>query len=169
MRVLSRFSHVPLFETPWIVARQAPRSKEFSTQEYWSVLPYPSPGDIPNSGIEPTSLVSLALAGGFLTTSAAWEALRSVCVRRSVMSSPLRPHGLPYTALAGQFFICSVTWDAPEVSVSPFKFGNLPALPLPHRWVIPKALMADFHCALSIHQGLCTHVSPDSRAKTRRA
>ena len=43
------------FVTPWNVALQAPRSMEFPTQEYWSGLPFPSPGDLPNPGIEPTS------------------------------------------------------------------------------------------------------------------
>ena len=43
---------------------------EFSRQEYWSELPYPTPGDIPDPGIEPMSLTSAALAGGFFTTSA---------------------------------------------------------------------------------------------------
>ena len=40
----------------------------FSRQEYWSGLPFLSPGDLPNPGIEPTSLVSPALTGGFFTT-----------------------------------------------------------------------------------------------------
>ena len=41
--------------TPWIVAHQAPPSMEFSRQEYWSGLPFPSPGDLPHPGIEPGS------------------------------------------------------------------------------------------------------------------
>ena len=41
--------------TPWTVAYQAPQSTEFSKQEYWSGLPFPSPGDLPNPGIEPGS------------------------------------------------------------------------------------------------------------------
>ena len=41
--------------TPWTVARQAPLSMGFSRQEYWSELPFPSPGDLPNAGIEPRS------------------------------------------------------------------------------------------------------------------
>ena len=41
--------------TPWTVAHQAPPSMEFSRQEYWSGLPFPSPGDLPNPGIEPGS------------------------------------------------------------------------------------------------------------------
>ena len=63
-------SLVRLFATPWPVARQAPLSIEFSRQGYWSGLPFPSPGDLPDPGIEPSSLVSPALAGGFFTTSA---------------------------------------------------------------------------------------------------
>ena len=51
--------------TPWMVARQTPLSMEFSRQEYWSGLPFPSPGDLPNPGIKPGSP---ALAGGFFTT-----------------------------------------------------------------------------------------------------
>ena len=48
-------SHVWLFATPWTVAQQAPPSMEFSRQEYWSGLPFPSPGDLPDSGIKPGS------------------------------------------------------------------------------------------------------------------
>ena len=52
---------------------QATLSMGFSRQEYWSGLPCPSLGDLRNPGIEPTSLLSPALAGGFFTTSATWE------------------------------------------------------------------------------------------------
>ena len=48
-------SHVQLFATPWTVAHQTPPSMGFSRQEYWSGLPFPSPGDLPNPGIEPRS------------------------------------------------------------------------------------------------------------------
>ena len=65
---------VRLCETLWTVALQAPLSMGFSRQEYWSGLPFPSRGDLPDPGIEPRSLVSPALAGGFFTTSAIWEA-----------------------------------------------------------------------------------------------
>ena len=67
----------PTLETPWTVACWAPLSMEFSRQEYWSELPLPTPGDLPNPGIEPASLTSPALAGRFLTTSATWEAPHS--------------------------------------------------------------------------------------------
>ena len=46
------FSRVQLFATPWTVAYQAPLSMGFSRQEYWNGLPFPSPGDVPNPGIE---------------------------------------------------------------------------------------------------------------------
>ena len=55
------------------VAHQAPLSMGFSRQEYWSGLPCPPPGDLPDPGIEPASLMSPALADGFFTTSAPWE------------------------------------------------------------------------------------------------
>ena len=48
-------SHVRLFVTPWTAAYQAPLSMGFSRQEYWRVLPFPSPGDLPNPGIKPRS------------------------------------------------------------------------------------------------------------------
>ena len=72
--MLSHFSRVWLFVTLGTVARQAPLSKGFSRQEYWSGLLWPASGDLPNPGIEPTFLISPVLADGFFTTSATWEA-----------------------------------------------------------------------------------------------
>ena len=72
--VLSHFSRVQLFATPWTVACQAPLSMGFLREEYWSGLPFPSPGDLPDSGIEPVSCTSPALAGKSFTTSTTWEA-----------------------------------------------------------------------------------------------
>jgi len=74
--MLSHFSHIQLFATLWTVACWAPLSMGFSRQEYWSGLPSPPPGDLLHPGIEPTSLVSPELTGGFFTTSATWEALQ---------------------------------------------------------------------------------------------
>ena len=65
-----RFSCVRLFAILWTVAHQAPLSMRFSRQEYWSGWPCPPPGDIPDPGIEPKSLMSPALASGFFTTEA---------------------------------------------------------------------------------------------------
>ena len=75
--LLSCFSYVPFCATTWTVARQAPLSMGFSRQKYWSGQSFPSPEDLPNPGTEPSSLMSAALAGGFFTTSATWEALQS--------------------------------------------------------------------------------------------
>ena len=71
--MLSCFSHVQLFATLWTAAHQAPLSMGFSRQEYWSWLPCPPSGDLPDPGIKPLSLKSLALSGGFFTTSATWK------------------------------------------------------------------------------------------------
>ena len=67
--VLRLLSYVQLFVTLWTVAHQAPLSMEFSSQECRSGLPYFAPGDLPKPGIEPASLGSPELAGGFFTTS----------------------------------------------------------------------------------------------------
>ena len=61
-------------QPPWAVAHQTPLSMEFSRQEFWSGFPFPTPGDLPDPGIEPASPASPALAGGFFTTSTTWEA-----------------------------------------------------------------------------------------------
>ena len=68
LRTFCHFSCVWLFAALWTVVCQAPLSMGFSRQESWSELPCPPPGDLPNPGMEPTSLMSPALAGGFLTT-----------------------------------------------------------------------------------------------------
>ena len=64
-----------VFTTIWTVAGQDPLSMEFFRQEYWSGLLFPSAGDLPNPGSEPVPLSSPALAGGFFTTTAIWEAI----------------------------------------------------------------------------------------------
>ena len=61
-------SHVQFFATPWTVACQASPSMEFSRQEYWSALTFPTPGDLPDPGVESVSPAYLALASGFFTT-----------------------------------------------------------------------------------------------------
>ena len=62
--VLSHFSRVRLFVTPWTIARQAALSMRFSRQEYWSGLPFPPPGELPDREIEPASPVAPALLAG---------------------------------------------------------------------------------------------------------
>ena len=61
-------SRVQFFVTPRTVVHQAPLSTGFPRQQYWSGLPFPSPGNLPDPGIEPASLTSAALVGGFFTT-----------------------------------------------------------------------------------------------------
>ena len=67
-------SHVQLFVTPWTVALQALLSIEFSRQEHWSSLTFPTPGNLPHPGMEAASLASSALAAGFFTSAATWKA-----------------------------------------------------------------------------------------------
>ena len=62
------FSHVRLFVTLWSIVLQTPLSMGFSSQQYWSRLPFPPPGDLPDRGIEPVSPWSPALTGRFFTT-----------------------------------------------------------------------------------------------------
>ena len=76
--MLSHFSCVQFFVTLRIVVCQTPLSIEFHRQEYWIDLPCPPPGDLLHLGIEPASLMSPVLAGGFFTTSASSEACVSV-------------------------------------------------------------------------------------------
>ena len=78
--MLSVFSGVWFFLTPQIVALQPPLSLGFPRQEYWSGLPFPPPGDLPDPGIKLTSLASTALAGGFFTTIATCEAHAYACI-----------------------------------------------------------------------------------------
>ena len=73
-------SRVGLFVTP---------SLGFSRQEYWSGLPFPSPEDLPDPGIEPMSLKSPALAGGFFTTDTTWGYANGAGLLKAVLSLPL--------------------------------------------------------------------------------
>ena len=86
--VQSHFSRVQLFVTLWTTACQPPLSMRFSRQDSWSGLPCPPPWDFPNSGMEPMSLMSPALAGGFFTTSA-------TCVRAWKIPGTGEPCELP--------------------------------------------------------------------------
>ena len=99
--MLSCFSRVCLFVTPWTVALQAPLSMGFSKQEYWSGLPCPPPGGLPNPGLEPESLMSPALAGRFLTPSAIWEALG-----RCKSLGSLKSFLCPVPQLSGARILC---------------------------------------------------------------
>ena len=88
-------SRVLLFAAPKTIARQAPLSMEFSRQEYWNGLPFPSPGNLPNPDIKPTSPAAPALEGGVFTTAppkaVKWDPLNlkqcEYCYRTHMFSS----------------------------------------------------------------------------------
>ena len=84
--MLSCFSYVQLFVTPWTVASQAPLSMGFSRQEYWNGLPCPPPGHLPDPGVKPVSLISHLLPGGFFTTSTTWEPLLLMIITANLFS-----------------------------------------------------------------------------------
>ena len=85
------------------IAFQAPLSMEFSRQEHWSGLPFPSLGDLPDPGIKPVPLISPSLTGRLFTTSTTSVQFNSVAL---VRSGSLRPYGLQPTRLL-------FTWDSP--------------------------------------------------------
>ena len=96
------------FATLWIVALQAPLSPGLSRDEYWSGLPFPSSRVPPNPGIGSTSLASSALADGFFTTSATWEALHwcvCVCVCVWKLLSRVQLFVIPWTREATHWCI----------------------------------------------------------------
>ena len=70
-------TRVRLFVTPWTVAYQAPQSMEFSRQEFWSGLPFPSPGDLPDPGIEPRSPALRALPSDCFTSEPPGKPLKT--------------------------------------------------------------------------------------------
>ena len=87
------FSHVWLFVTLWTVAHHSPRSMGFSRQEYWSGLPCPLPGHLPDPEIERSSPASPILTSWFFTTSAPWEAPIFLCaVHGHHLKTLLIPH-----------------------------------------------------------------------------
>ena len=71
--MLSCFSHLQLSAILWTISHQPSLSMRFSRQEYWSGLPCPPPRDLPDPGIESTSLMCRVLAGAFFTISVTWE------------------------------------------------------------------------------------------------
>ena len=112
------------FVTPWTVAHQAPLSMKFSRQEYWSGLPFPSLGDLPNPGVEPTSLVSPALVGRFFTTVPSEKAhsFQSLLVKNKKKASTrtdtcVRAHIRTFFSILNQDYVDQYT----QASVFHFK------------------------------------------------
>ena len=110
--VPSHLSRVCLFATPWTVARQAPLSMGFPRREYWSGLPVASPRGLPSPGTEPTSL-SPALAGGFFTTRATWEAKPkcTTSVRFSSVAQSCLTLATPWTAACQASLSITNSWS----------------------------------------------------------
>ena len=106
--MLSHFSYGCLFATLWAAAHQAPLPMWFSKQEYWNGLPCPPPGDLPNPGNEPMSLISPALAGGFFTTSTTWEAKQGGSSRWLIPI--LMPKTQAHTKKVKSIISVSITW-----------------------------------------------------------
>ena len=96
--MLSCFIHVWLFVTSWTVAFQAPLSMGFSRQEYWSGLPCPPPGNLPNPGMEPPSLCLLHQQAGSLPLVPPGKPIQPHAVQFScsAVSYSLWPHGLQH-------------------------------------------------------------------------
>ena len=110
------------FVTPWIVARQAPLSTGFSRHEYWSGLPCPSPGDLPDQGIEPESILSPTLQVDSLLSEPLGKSMNTGVGSLSLLqgifpTQGIEPISLMSPALADRFFTTRVTWEAPRVSV----------------------------------------------------
>ena len=128
-------SHVWVFATPWTVAYQAPLSMGFSSQEYWSGLPCPPPGDLPSPGIEPRSP---ALQVDSLLSKPPGKTkntrVGSVQFSHSVVSDSLQPHGLQHTRPACPSPTPGVypnsrplnQWCQPTVSSSVVPFSSCP-------------------------------------------
>ena len=91
--LLSHFSRVRLYATPWAAARQVPLSTGLCRREYWNGLPCPSPGDLPNPAVESVSFTSPALAGWFFTNSA------TISGKPQIASKSRKENGLPIRAL----------------------------------------------------------------------
>ena len=111
----------------WTVTRQAPLSMGFSRQEYWSGLLCLPPVYLPNTEIEPTSLTSPALAGGFFTTSTTWETCRCAPMHAKLLQlcppfcSPM-DWSLPSSAVHGILQARILEW----IAMPSFRGSSLP-------------------------------------------
>ena len=118
--LLSCFSHVRLFVTRWAVARQAPLSMGIPQQEYWSRLPCPPPGRLPDLGIKPTSPVSPALhAGEFFTCWAIGETQEHWSGSLSLLQGIVPTQELNQGLLYCKQILCQLSYQG-----SPLIFGK---------------------------------------------
>ena len=94
-------------QTQWTVASQAPLSMGLSWQEYWTGLPSPSPGDLPDPGTERVSSVAPALAGRFFTTELPGKAVWKICVTSVKYVTSVRSARAFYFTLLGCICVLS--------------------------------------------------------------
>ena len=118
MKVKS-LSHVRLFVTPWTVAYQAPLSMGFSRQQYWSGLPFPSPGDLPNPGIEPclSHWIIVCAPPDMLGFREGWEQTRSFVHSAPPAHSAIVPNHIISAGLKAPLTHLAVT--IPPLSLTP--------------------------------------------------
>ena len=90
---------------------------EFSRQEYWSGLLFPPPGDLPDPGIEPTSLMSPALASMFFTTGTTWEAENTQNYHKKDLNDPDSHSGV-ITHLEPDILECEVKWTLGSITTN---------------------------------------------------
>jgi len=136
--MLSHFNHVQLFATLWTIAHQATLSMRFSRQEYWSVLPCPPPGHLPDSRIELASTCISCIASRFFTPWVTWGAPSKWYWLLNKSWSPVL-ESLPFTLLLlslrvwfleSWFCHCPAVWSwvgysiyIMEVTVIPISWG----------------------------------------------
>ena len=133
------------FVTPWTVVHQALLSMGFSWQEYWSGLPCPSPGDLPNLGTEPTSLVSPELACRFYTTEPPGKPLITI------------HFNINEIILYIIFFILTLSSNN-MIQMSFPSWYTLTSLILCNDWRVTKLRLINIHCVDLLY---CNHSSDD--------
>ena len=119
MKVKS-LSPVRLFVTPWTVAHQAPPSMGFSRQEYWSGLPFPSPGDLPDPGIQPTSP---ALEADALTSEPPGKPEYTEELYKEDLHNPDNHYGM-ITHLEPDILKCKVKWALGSITMNKASGGD---------------------------------------------
>ena len=139
-------------KNPLTVAQKAPLSMVFFRREYRTGLPCPSPGDLPDPGIEPSSLSSPALAGGFFTTSTTWEANYSfhiyrLCPKSNFFSVSLSAPWTKGSLKINKWILCGESllfpsdipgaWNAGKIKLKRV-FPDSPRPPFPQPHLHPK-------------------------------
>ena len=129
------------YATRWTVACQVPLSTGFSRHIYWNGLPCPTPGDLPDPGTEPSSLIFLALEGGFFITGTTWEALRyvilpsicpchSLCLEYPVLANSILPFKIQARKFSFYEALLNVSFS--RIRYHGFKKKNL--IYIPNSW-----------------------------------